>query len=302
MTQDQASTGTTLARGVGSSPTVTGPTVPTPSSAVSSQAAAARTGRAAAGPASRPDGWPDWARGQLEDAVRIAARAPAGTNVAALLHREWFLPRVDGAAFGRPLGPLGPLRPLAGVYRAAHAGTGVRRTVGELTVLARHDVVAVDGWWRTWGESWTPPRARPDTVRIVLTPHPGRLAAFVRTVTGALLDSSETWGLACATRPSRMRRAGGAVLQLPDLDALPAGLLDELPGLLHPAVPPLGAPLVPGAALVVAPTNGMSFGEHRCHLVAVALRQPASTTDPLGTIASVFAAHGVRPATPWRTR
>ncbi len=280
MTQDQAPAGATLVRGVGSPSGAAGPTVPTPPSAV----------------ASHPDRWPDWARSQLTDAVRIAGRAPAGANVAALLHREWFLPRVDGAGFGRPL------RPLAGVFRAAHAGTGVRRTVGDLTVLARHDVVAADGWWRTWGESWTPPRSRPDTVRIVLTPHPGRLAAFVRTVTGALLDSSAPWGLACATRPSRMRRAGGAVLQLPDLDALPEGLLDELAGLLHPVVSPLGAPLAAGAALVVAPTTGMTFGEHRCHLVAVALRQPAAAADPLGTIASVFAAHGVRPATTWRTR
>jgi type III HopA1-like effector protein len=291
MTQEKASTGTTLARGVGSSTTVTAtaPTVPAPPSVV-------RSMQVAAGSTSRADGWPDWARDQLEDAVRIAGRAPAGTNVATLLHRDWFLPHVEGTAFGRPL------RPLAGIYRSAHAGTGVRRSVGELTVLARHDVVAADGWWRTWGESWTPPRARPDTVRIVLTPHPGRLAAFVRTVTGSLLDSSAPWGLACATRPSRMRRAGGAVLQLPDLDALPETLLDDVAGLLHPAVSPLGAPLIPGAGLVVAPTNGMTFGEHRCHLIAVALRQPASAMDPLGTIASVFAAHGVRPSTPWRTR
>jgi hypothetical protein len=47
----------------------------------------------------------------------------------------------------------------------------------------------------------------------------------------------------------------------------------------------------------------MTFGEHRCHLVAVGLRHARSAgSEPLQAISGVFAAHGIDPATPYRGR
>jgi hypothetical protein len=46
----------------------------------------------------------------------------------------------------------------------------------------------------------------------------------------------------------------------------------------------------------------MTFGEHRCHLVALALRHPSSAREPLRTIAAAFAAHGIDPAAPHQAR
>ena len=63
-------------------------------------------------------------------------------------------------------------------------------------------------------------------------------------------------------------------------------------------------PLGPGIAVAQYPDNGMTFGEHRCHLLALALAD-ARSIEPAGAlvldvIAQVFAAHGVDPSTPYR--
>lgn len=242
--------------------------------------------------ASAADPWPDWAREQLLRAVEIAGLVPAGVATARMLYDDWFSPPIEAGA------PVRSRRPLAGLYRASHAGATSRRTADGVTVLDRHDVVGVNGWWRTWGESWTPPRTRPGSIRVMLSPSVDRLTDFVHAVTGALLDSRTSWSLGCATDPRRVARCGAAVLDLPGLDALPAGLLDEVAPLLRPIAPPLGLPLAPGVAVAGYPDNGMTFGEHRCHLIALALRQTLDGQDPLAAIAGVFAAHGIDPARP----
>jgi len=252
-------------------------------------AAAARLGDAAAGP------WPQWARPQLAAAVEIAEHAPDHLGIARLLYREWFSPLLTGA--GAPI-----TRPMVGVFRAAHAGSGRRLRAGSVSVVDRFDLLGPDGWWRTWGTEWTPPRSRRGSVRLMLSPRAERLPELVRTVTGALLPTAVAWSLGCATRGPRLSRLGAAVLDVPSLDALPAGLLDELEPLLHPAAPPLCLPVRPGIGLAEYPDNGMTFGEHRCHLVALALRHPSSGTNPLRTIAAVFGAHDIDPARPFGNR
>lgn len=247
-------------------------------------------GHAAAGP------WPGWARVQLETAVEIAEQASDRMSVATLLYRDWFSPVVGDVA------DLLVQRPLAGLYRAAHAGSDRRFRRGGVSVVARHDVVRAGGWWRTWGENWSPPRTRPGSVRLLLTPRPERLAEFVATVTGHLIDEREPWSLACATEPRRVARSGCAVLDLRDLDAVPGALLDDLAPLLRPVTAPLCLPLGAGVGAAEYPENGMTFGEHRCHLVALALRHPSSGRDPLRALAAVFNAHGVDPARPHRSR
>ncbi len=237
--------------------------------------------------------WPEWARPQLEAAVAVADAAPHEFGLARLLYREWFNPATDASGGRRDR------RPLAGVYRAAHAGSRRRVTVGGVQLVDRFDLIGPDGWWRTWGEAWTPPRSRRGSVRLMLTPRREHLAELVATVTGALLETDIAWSLGCATSPRRISRYGGTVLDLASLDALPAGLLESLAPLLHPVTPPLCLPVAPGVGAAEYPDNGMTFGEHRCHLIALALRHPSGVRNPLRSIAAVFAAHGIDPARPY---
>jgi hypothetical protein len=239
--------------------------------------------------------WPGWAVPQLTAAVALAATAADRMSVAALLYRNWFNP-VAGDTRGLPAG-----MPLAGMYRAAHAGSATRVRRGSLSVVARQDVLRAGGWWRTWGEQWTPPRGRRGSVRLMLTPRPDCLAEFVTAVTDRMLAGRTPWSLACSTDPRRIARTGCAVLDLPGLDDVPFGLLVELEPLLRPTAPPLCLPLALGVGAAEYPDNGMTFGEHRCHLVALGLRHRRRSRDPLTTIAGVFATYGIDPAEPHRS-
>lgn len=261
-----------------------------PSIASQRPAAVALARGAAAGP------WPEWAVPQLNAAVRLAHTATDRMSIATLLYRQWFNPVVgDQAAL-----PAGT--PLVGLYRAAHAGSRTRLRSGSMSVVARHDVIRAGGWWRTWGEHWTPPRSRPGSVRLLLTPRPDQLFPFVAAVTGRLLGVRMPWSLGCAIDPWRIARVGCAVLDLPALDAVPDGLLDELAPLLRPVAPPLCLPVVPGIGAADYPDNGMTFGEYRCHLIALALRHRHAGREPLPAIAAVFQAYGIDPAEPHRGR
>jgi hypothetical protein len=262
---------------------------PRSASIVRQRPAAARVmGGAAAGP------WPDWARVQLGQAITLAADAPDDLGLARLLYREWFSPHVPGPALLE--------RPLVGVYRAAHAGSRRRRHDAGVSVVDRFDLLGPDGWWRTWGHAWTPPRSRRGSVRLMLTPRVEHLGDLVATITAALLPTELAWSLGCATRARRLRRYGAAVLDVPSLATLPPGLLNALHPYLQPVAPPLCLPVRPGVGLAEYPENGMTFGEHRCHLVALALRHPVSDADPLRSIAAVFTAHGIDPGRPHGNR
>jgi hypothetical protein len=247
------------------------------------------------------DPWPVWARPQLRAAVTLAAqlgRHHTNRALATELYRDWYSPAV-----GRPLETArtaGPARPLAGTYRAAHAGSGTRILADGIALVDRLDAVGRDGWWRTWNDAWTPTDSRRHSVRVLLSPGPERLADFVTTVTAALLDAATPWLLACTTDPRRLSRSGSAVLYVPGLDALRAGLLTLLRPMLQPIAPPLCLPLAPGAALAEFPGTGASFGARRCQLIALALQRPAARVAPLEVIADVFAAHGIDPRTPYR--
>lgn len=250
-------------------------------------------------PDAAADPWPAWARPQLLEAVtrkeRICSRG-RGQALATELYREWYSPVV-----GPPAEFRRTWRPLAGTYRAAHAGSGSRILADGIALVDRHDAIGRDGWWRTWGDSWAPIASRRHCVRVLLSPRPNALAEFVGTVTAALLDLPEPWLLACTTDSRRLSRSGSAVLYVPDVAAIPGALLDLLRPLLRPVAPPMCLPLLPGAALVEYPDNGMSFGEHRCHLVALGLQRPAARRAPLQAVADVFASHDIDPAAPYRS-
>jgi hypothetical protein len=231
--------------------------------------------------------WPAWALPQLRHAVRLATRIRARPQRIALapeLYRLWFNPIV-----GRPVEPGRPWRPLPGLYRSAHAGSGSRIVIDGLATVARNDVIGRDGWWRTWGDSWRPTTSRAESVRLVMSPRPDALAQFVATVTAALLDVPDPWLLACATDPRRLGRCGAAVLHVGDPTVLSAQTVAALR--LHA-----------GIAVADTPDNGMSFGEHRCHLIALALRTHGGRQAPLRAIATVFASHGIDPGRPHESR
>jgi hypothetical protein len=249
-------------------------------------------------PDTSTDPWPGWAHTQLRSAVSVARRVDTRQRpvMATELYRRWFNPIVaPPVELGRPW------LPLAGLYRSAHAGRASRVAADGMSVLDRHDVVGRDGWWRTWGDAWLPTRSRSTAVRIMLSPRPDALAAFVTTITAALIHESVPWLLACPTVTERLRRPASAVLYLPHIEALPQPLLPALRPHLRNVTPPLCLPLAPGAALAEYPDNGMSFGEHRCHLLALALRMNRARRAPLNAIADVFASHGIDPGQPYRS-
>jgi hypothetical protein len=244
--------------------------------------------------------WPSWAVPQLRHAVELTERiAVRGERVALApeLYRTWFNPIVSRAIeLGRPWVPL------AGLYRGAHAGSTLRVLIDGLATVDRRDVIARDGWWRTWGAAWRPGKSRQHSVRIVMTPRPDALAEFVAAITAVLLDDPAPWLLACATDVRRLRRSGGAVLHLPDSSALTAEMIRAVAPHLRAVSPPLCLPVAPGMGLADNPDNGMSFGENRCHLIALALRDRGDRQAPLRLIADVFRSHGIDPARPYLSR
>ncbi len=233
------------------------------------------------------DRWPEWAREQLQTAVALASSVPNGRPLAVDLYERWF------AGSAQPVPAAAP-RPLLGEYRRAHEGVATL-VVDGLPVLDRHDRLGSDGWWRTWNTSWRPAAGG---ARVLLSARLDAASTLVGMLTRELRDVP--YLLAFPTDPDRLTRRGSAVLYLPRLRALTPDLVGALVPLLHPDTPPLCLPLGPGVAVAQYPDNGMTFGEHRCHLVALALRA-GTPSGALSTIADVFAAHGVDPAAPYRT-
>jgi hypothetical protein len=233
------------------------------------------------------DRWPRWARPQLLAAVDLAATTVPGRTLAAELYDRWFA----GAVAAGP----SPSAPLVGAFRRAHAEVATSLADG-VAVLDRHDRLGTDGWWRTWNTAWRP---RQGDTRVLLSPRAADVADVVGVLTARLRDVP--YLLAAPSAPDRLARSGSVVLHLARPSALSPQVIRELTGLLRTDTPPLCLPVAPGIALAQYPENGMTFGEHRCHLLALALRT-APARAALPAIAEVFAAHGVDPSTPYRSR
>ncbi len=175
--------------------------------------------------------------------------------------------------------PQVPARPLVGAYRAAHAARQVVSRDG-VDVVQRYDRTGADGWWRTWNTWWRPRRG---DARVLLSPEAGCAPDVVGLLTARLREVP--YLLACPSEPARLASSGAVVLHLARPHALTPALRAELTPLLRPDSPPLCLPLAPGIAFAQCPDNGMSFGEHRCHLVALAFEVASGGATTLDAIA-----------------
>jgi hypothetical protein len=73
---------------------------------------------------------------------------------------------------------------------------------------------------------------------------------------------------------------------------------------LRPEIPLFTKSLAAGLGLAEDPDNGLSFGQHRCQMIAEALWQSFTQLDPDGdtraaTLASVFQQAGLNPLQPY---
>jgi len=175
-----------------------------------------------------------------------------------------------------------------------------------LMVLDRRDSIGDDGWWRTWGATWDPHNPPTDlVVRIYFSLRTEHLARVTSEITSTLLDAAEPWLLKIALDATTLRRPDAAVLYLPveSLNRLSDPLsqvVRRLRPALRRAVPPLTHQVAPGVATAAEPADGLSFGEHRCGVIARALTSVRASWAPLSTIAAAFADAGVDPARPYR--
>jgi len=95
-------------------------------------------------------------------------------------------------------------------------------------------------------------------------------------LTGALNDRGLAFRLKVIAHPDCFTRRDAAVLYLrgDDFDTAAPALADvrgAVAGEIGAAVPAFTKPLAPGVAVAENPTEGMSFGWHRCGLLAEAI-------------------------------
>jgi hypothetical protein len=220
----------------------------------------------------------------LDRATVIALRSlvlrPESTTDALtrLLHQRWWL-------------GLGHPRPVVHAQRTAD-----RRALGACPP------------WRTWGEQWDhSTHAGEDLVRIYLSCAPGTALQTVATVTHRAQRWSQAWLLTSRALGQRVPRPDATSLVLPVAAIDP--LRDELARLISDVRPFLAtrAPLLTlhvtrGVGIAQNPPLGVSFGEHRCRLVADAVR--AHHDAPLGEVQrevqAAFWRAGVDPRRPYR--
>jgi hypothetical protein len=216
---------------------------------------------------------PGWRAERVSSAGRVLATRDGETR---LLHP------LDYVCAGRP-----GLPPAAG---------------GEVLAVARRDSPEpVDGYWMTWGRSWSPDGDQPPLVRVYWNVPVEGAPALVGALTAALEPVPVPWMLKLPQDVRQHERADAAVLYLPRRDfaaAAPAlaSAARALRDHLVEAEPPLALRLAPGVALAEDPGSDESFGMKRCRLIAEAVAISGSAAP--GGIRARFVAAGLDPERP----
>jgi hypothetical protein len=175
------------------------------------------------------------------------------------------------------------------------------------------DVCARVDWIDTATAMWYlqsthgPPLA--PLVRLYFSVRPDSVAAVLRVLTVALASHAMRFVLKCPLHPSHYLRADALVLYVERSSAAAAETLArqaafETAGRLRSSRPALTRALAPGVSMADDPGPDTSFGEHRCRLLAPAVRSlmetPAASIDEaLARLQGALANAGVDPARPW---
>lgn len=147
-------------------------------------------------------------------------------------------------------------------------------------------------------------------VRVYWNVNSSGAAAWVGAVSAELNRSAVPFRAKVLDSPDGHGRADSAVLYLPR-DVLPsaveglAAILSKVGGQLGAGVPMFTRAVAPGLAIATDPGNGLSFGQHRCELVADGLLDhydrglPDAAEARYDSIARAFEAVGLDPARPY---
>lgn len=225
----------------------------------------------------------------LEKAVVLAHRAETIGRLAEqapltrFLYRHWFL--------GKPVLTVRSAPPVSAVPTVPRQGGARPRA------------------WRTWGPAWTEDRTArgADLVRLHLSCAPGTSLHAFATVSSHAREWDVPWLLTSRAVHQQVPDPDATVLLLPgealdDLRRPLERLLDDLRPFLATSVPALTLRVAPGATLGQNPSDGRSYGEHRCGLIAASVLQGLGNPhrDLVGRTRQSFADAGVDPVRPYR--
>ena len=194
--------------------------------------------------------------------------------------------------------------PVARVCLPPRPGDSVR-------AVARRDALdEASAFWFTYGGDWDESSVPPSLVRVYWNVRRRSAPALVEALTHGLAAAGTSYSLKVAVGDRDVGRPDRAVLYLTrDAFAVATPAIRRLHGALahtlHPRVPRLTRRLEPGLALAEDPGTGESFGQHRCRLVADAIRgdgDGGGSADPderVATVVAHLAAAGLDPARPY---
>jgi hypothetical protein len=162
--------------------------------------------------------------------------------------------------------------------------------------------------WRTWGERWDhSAHAGEELVRLYLACAPGTALQTVAAVTDRAQRWSEPWLLTSRALGQQVPRPDATTLVVPvvSLDALReelGRLISEVQPFLASRAPLLTLHVTRGVGIAQNPPLGASFGEHRCRLVASAVRahREAPLAEVKHQVQAAFWKAGVDPRRPYR--
>ena len=221
----------------------------------------------------------------LDRATAFAARAlatrPDATHetLTRMLRARWWL------GSGLP----------GGVVRAQRRGAGLSTPTSDP--------------WRVWGERWDPAAdPRGELLRIYLACAPGTGLQTVATVTEHARRWSEPWMLSSRALHEPVARPDATVLTVPVTSLAPLRaplqrMVADLRPLLARQAPLLTLHVMRGVGIAESPRPDVSFGRHRCGLVAAAAL--AHREEPLTRLQkrthAAFWSVGVDPRRPYRS-